>query len=164
MKNTSALVLPGAFSAWRRCPAGLIRLNIWTAFETRALRLSQVVELLLQAIQFVIRAALPRDEAGARMLDRAEEFVQFEVQGAGIAILGALNQKHDQKRHNGGPGINHQLLGVGEMKRRPAQAPDQDDRYPHQKGPRRADNLGRAIRQFPESLTHPFVLPSPLLG
>src|ERR1051326_4509458 len=79
VKSTSALVLTGAFSARRRCPAGLVRLDVWTAFEPLALRLSQAVELLLQAIQFVIRAALQRDETGARMLDRAEEFVQLEV-------------------------------------------------------------------------------------
>ena len=50
LESTSARVLPGAFLAWRRCPAGLVRLDVWTAFKTLALRLSQVVELLLQAI------------------------------------------------------------------------------------------------------------------
>jgi hypothetical protein len=37
---TSALVLTGEFSARRCCPAGLVRLDVWTAVETLALRLS----------------------------------------------------------------------------------------------------------------------------
>jgi len=132
--------------------AGIARADVGTALKALALRLPQPLELLLQAVQLVICATLQRDKAGAGMLDRAEQFIQLEVQGARITILGALNQKHDEKHHDGRPGINHQLPGVREVKIRPAQAPDQDDPHSRQKGPRGPHDLGRAIRQFPESL------------
>src|SRR5215470_5347134 len=93
------------------------------------------------------------------MLDGPQELIQLQVQRPGIAVLGTLDQKHHEKRHDRGPGINDQLPGIRVVKVGAAQAPEQDDRHTEEKGPGGPDDLGREIGQFPESLTHPVSLP-----
>ena len=65
--------------------ADIARADVGTALKALALRLPQLLELLLQAVQLVICATLQRDKAGAGMLDRAEQFIQLAVQGARIS-------------------------------------------------------------------------------
>src|SRR5438067_5494407 len=87
----------------------IARGEVRTALDTLSLPVPEALELLLEAVQLVIRAALQGDEAGTRMVDRAEEFIQLQVQGTGIPILCPLNEKHDEERDDGGPRINDQL-------------------------------------------------------
>src|SRR6266404_9778479 len=75
------------------------------------------------------------------------------MHGLGIAILGVLNKKHHQERHDCGAGIDDELPGVGKMKGWPSQCPNQNDgdgtdecpcRAEHLRGPAGEDTKGVA--------------------
>ena len=55
------------------------------------------------------------------------DFVEFEVDGLGIAVLRVLNQKHHRERDDGRAGVDNVLPGIGEMKGRSGKRPDNDN-------------------------------------
>ena len=59
--------------------------------------------------------------------NRMDQLVELELQGFGVAVLGVLDQKHHQERHDGGAGVDHELPRVGEAEERPGGRPYDDD-------------------------------------
>ena len=90
--------------------------------------LSQPSKLLLQFLEIVIRELFQIDELIARAFHSANQLVQLEVHCFGVTVLRVLNQKHHQERHDCRGGINDELPGVGEMKRRSGDNPDENDK------------------------------------
>ena len=52
-----------------------------------------------------------------------------------IAVLSVLNQKYHQERDDGRCGVDDQLPRIGEMKHRPGQEPNEDDKHSSSKCP-----------------------------
>jgi len=63
-----------------------------------------------------------------RAAHRANQLVEFELDGVAIAILGILNQEYHQECDDRRAGVYDQLPGIAELKYRPCDAPDHDDR------------------------------------
>jgi len=59
-----------------------------------------------------------------RAAHRANQFIEFELNGVTIAILGILNQKYHQERDDRRACVDDQLPRVAELKYRPCDAPD----------------------------------------
>lgn len=52
---------------------------------------SERLELPLHLVEFLVSALLQIDELVASRVDAAEDLIELEVQGAGVAVLGVLN-------------------------------------------------------------------------
>lgn len=59
-----------------------------------------------------------------RALGGAYQFVQFDLNRFGVAVLGVLNQEHHQKRDDGGSCVDDQLPCVAEVKQRAGDDPN----------------------------------------
>jgi hypothetical protein len=62
-----------------------------------------------------------------RTAHRANQFVELELDGVAIAVLGILNQKYHQERDDRRAGVYDQLPRVAELEYRARHAPDYDD-------------------------------------
>src|SRR6185436_17078059 len=51
------------------------------------------------------------------------QILQLEVDRLCVPVLHVLNQEHDQKSHDRGPRIDHELPGIGISKYRPGDGP-----------------------------------------
>jgi len=67
-----------------------------------------------------------------------------------VAVLSVLNQKHHQEGNDRGSGVDDQLPGVGEMKRRPGDGPDRDDEQRAGESPRTPENARTTPREDAE--------------
>lgn len=73
----------------------------------------------------------------------ADQLVQFGLNGSAGPVLRVLDQKHHQKGHDGGAGIDHELPGVGEAEQRAGDRPNEnhgnggDEGRSAARGPRR---------------------------
>ena len=115
--------------------------------------LAHPLELFLEFLQFFIGKILEIDELIARVFDCSNQFVQFQMNCFGIAVLRVLNQKHHQEGDNGRGGIYDQLPSIGEMKRRAGEDPNEDDEHLPAKGPGAAKHDGRMACENSERVT-----------
>src|SRR4029077_7467779 len=72
----------------------------------------------------------------------------------GVTILGVLNQKHHEKRDDGGRGIDDQLPCVGEMKCRPGDEPNKNDEHGTRKCPGAAEHDRGTVRENAERVAY----------
>ena len=63
-------------------------------------------------LQFFFREIFDIDHVIVRFSDGADDFVQLQMDGVGVAVLGVLNEKDDQEGNDGRSGIDHQLPGI----------------------------------------------------
>jgi len=77
----------------------------------------------------------------------ANQFVEFELDGVAIPILGILNQKYHQECDDRRAGIYDQLPGIAELEYRPCDAPDYDDRSGNDECRRMARGSRRPLRE-----------------
>ena len=103
------------------------------------------LELGLEFLEFLVRKILEIDEFITRVFDRANEFVQFQMNRFGVAVLRILNQKHHQKRNDGRGRVNNELPSVGKMKRGSGNEPDNNDKH----GPRKCRGAAQHRRGAP---------------
>jgi len=68
------------------------------------------------------------------------DFIELEVNGAGVTILGVLNQEDDEESDDSGGGVYHELPGIGEVEVRPREPPEKNDKGSGGEGPFRADD------------------------
>ena len=107
-------------------------------------------ELLFELLKFLIGKVLEIDEFIARVFNRANKFVQFQMDCLGIAILCVLNQKYHQEGDNGRSGIDDQLPRVGKMKSGASKEPDDNDKHSCGKCPCAAEHTGGTPREHTE--------------
>ena len=112
------------------------------------------LELGLEFLEFLIRKILEIDEFIARVFDRANEFVQFQMDSFGVAVLRILNQKHHQKRNDGRGRVNDELPCVGKMKRGSGNEPDANDKHGPSKCPGAAQQNRRPAGENTERVAH----------
>jgi len=109
--------------------------------------LSQLFELVFQFLQFFVGKIFQIDQFISRFLQRANDLIEFQLHRLGIAVLGVLNQEHHQERDDGRPGIDDQLPGIGKMKSRAGQNPNENYEHRACKRPRASEHHGGATRE-----------------
>ena len=67
-----------------------------------------------------------------------------------ILVLGALDEKHHQKRDDGRAGVDNELSGFGILKYRAEHGPTQHDGYGSHKNARGAGEPGNFFGEAPE--------------
>jgi hypothetical protein len=65
----------------------------------------------------------------------ANQFVELDLDGCSVAILGILNEEHHEKRYNGGARVDHELPSIREIKEWARYRPHHDDRKGESKHP-----------------------------
>ena len=102
--------------------------------------LAHAPELCFELLELLIGKVLEIDEFIARVFDRANEFVQFQMNCFCVAVLRVLNQKDHEKGDDCGSRVNDQLPSVGEMKSGASKEPDEDDKHSSSKCPSAAEH------------------------
>ena len=77
----------------------------------------------------------------------ADQLVQLEMKSLRIPVLSVLDQKNDQKCHDGRSGIDDELPGVRKMKERTARRPADQGRHGQQEHKRMPDDLRGPARE-----------------
>ena len=85
---------------------------------------------------------------------RADDFVEFDLGGSSVSVLGVLNEKYHQERHDRGTCVDGKLPGVGKAKERPCQGPHDNHRDRGDKGEIAAGDSGDSVRKPSEELRH----------
>ncbi len=112
--------------------------------------LAHAPELCFELLKFLVGKVLKIDEFIARVFDRANEFVQFQMDRFCIAVLRVLNQKNHEKGDDCGGRVNDQLPGVGKMKSGASDEPEEDDKHSSTKCPCAAEHHRRATGENTE--------------
>src|SRR5882672_3505761 len=85
------------------------------------------LERLLEIIEVTLLEFLEVKQLVAGMTDGTNQLVQLDLNGLGVAVLGALNQEHHQEGDDRCAGIDDQLPGIAEAKKRAQGGPYHDD-------------------------------------
>eukprot|EP01036_Dinobryon_divergens_P040135 gene40134-53026_t len=98
----------------------------------------------------------------------ADQLVDLDLQGLGVAVLRVLDQEHHEEGDDGGAGVDHQLPSVRKAEHRPADSPKGHYGDRCQKGQRAAKGCGNPLCQkvkaaFEESF-HSISLRPAILG
>jgi len=113
---------------------------------------AHALELFFEFLQFLVGQIFEIDKLVASAFQRADQLVQFEMHCFGVAVLCVLNQKHHQKRNDCRGGVDDQLPGVREMKRRPGNDPDQDNQERARESPGAAEYPRRSPGEDTKSI------------
>jgi len=77
-----------------------------------------------------------------RLIDGLDDFIEFEVNGAGVAVLRVLNQKHHQESDDRGAGIDNKLPRIGVVEVWPGHNPHCDYEQGGEERPFRSHPIG----------------------
>jgi hypothetical protein len=97
--------------------------------------LAHLLILVRNALEFVIRKVLYIDHLVLRLVDRFDDFIQLEVDRAGVAVLRILDQENDQEGHHGRAGIDDELPGIRVVEVGSRQEPQDDGKEGGEEGP-----------------------------
>ena len=78
------------------------------------------------SLQLVLAEILEAKHLVPRVLVGADKFVEFELYGGRVAVLGVLEKEHHQEGDNGRAGIDDELPGVRVMKEGAGDGPCDD--------------------------------------
>src|SRR5271170_7816957 len=118
-----------------QAPSEVFRRRIAVAAR---IRLLDLFVSCLQFVEFEIAEILNIDHLIPCLVDRPNQFVELQVDGAGVAVLRVLNEEDHQERNDGCACIDHQLPGVRKVKDRTGGGPDYDDHRRAGKSPFRS--------------------------
>jgi len=114
---------------------------------------SHPAELSFEFLKLLVRKLLEIDKLIARVFDRTNQFVQFEMHCFSVTVLRVLNQKYHQERDDGRGGVDDELPGVGKMKGRAGNEPNEDHKNSSGKCPCTAEHHGGTAREDTERVT-----------
>lgn len=83
--------------------------------------------LLAKGLYFVFGQFFDAHEFVIRSFNSSNQLIEFGLNREPVAVLGALNEEHHQKRHDGCAGIYDELPGVGEIEKWTRNSPDEND-------------------------------------
>ena len=95
-----------------------------------------------ELLQLVIREMFDIDHFIVRLIDGLDDFIEFEVNGAGVAVLRVLNQKHHQESDDRGAGIDNKLPRIGVVEVWPGHNPQCDYEQGGEERPFRSHPIG----------------------
>ena len=84
-------------------------------------------KLLRESFEILLRQFFAIVEMVARTAQGADEFVELEMHGFGVAILCALDEEDHDEGDDGRAGVDDELPSVGEMEQRPGESPHHYD-------------------------------------
>jgi hypothetical protein len=114
--------------------------------------------LLPELVELTVGILLDIDKVVTGAFEGFDQLVKLEVHRPGISVLSVLDQKHHQKCRDGSSGIDHQLPGIGEVKQRTADRPDDDKQQRKDEGSRTTDRIGYFDSDFVEQVLHMYPL------
>jgi hypothetical protein len=88
--------------------------------------LAHLLVLVRKLLQFIVREMLDVDHLVLRLVDRLDDLVELEVNGAGVAVPRVLDREHQQETDDSA-GIDDELPGVRVVEVRPRNKPQRDD-------------------------------------
>src|SRR5438876_4765228 len=115
---------------------------------------AQLLKLLFELLQVLIGEIFEIDKFIARAPDGADELIQLQLHGLGVAVLCVLNKKHHQEGNDRGGGVDDQLPRIGKMKRGASDEPDEDDKHSSSKRPRAAEHDRAAVGENTERIAN----------
>lgn len=104
-----------------------------------------------EMVQFLLGKFLHVQHHRMRRLGGTDEFVELELHGFAVAVLGVLDQEHHQESDDGGAGVDDELPSIAEMENRAGDQPDEDNEGGQAKGNRLAGEPGALAREFVEA-------------
>ena len=111
-------------------------------------------ELRFELLKLLIRKVLEIDKLIARLFDCANEFVQFQMNCFGIAVLCVLDKEHHEESDDGCGGVDDQLPGIGKMKRWSGENPHEDDQHSSGKSPGTSESDRTTAGKDAKCITH----------
>jgi hypothetical protein len=85
--------------------------------------LSHLLVLVGKFLQFLIREMFDVNHLILCLINGLDDFIEFQVNGAGVPVLRVLNQKHYEKSDDGRSRIDNELPRVGVVEVRPGYKP-----------------------------------------
>ncbi len=116
--------------------------------------LAQTLELFLQFIEVLVGKFFKIDKFVSRSPQCAQKFIQFQMDGFGVAILRVLNEEHHQERHDGRPSVDDQLPCVRKMEVRAGQTPNDNNKNGASERPGAAENSRRSAGENAKDILH----------
>src|SRR5581483_2455222 len=116
----------------------------------RDLLLGEPDVILLQLFQLPVIERLEVEQHVARFLRDADQFVELDVHGGGIAVLRVLDHEHHEKSDDCGRGVDDKLPGVAVAEQGPGQPPDYDRGDGQEEGRRTPGGQGDIMGEAPE--------------
>src|SRR4051812_12394871 len=104
-------------------PLNLAAHRLEARLELAAVSLAYLAIACGEEVELLLRQALDVDELIARPLRREYQFVELQVQGLGLAILGVLDEEDHQEGDDGRPRVDDQLPGLGVAEVGPGRRP-----------------------------------------
>src|SRR5262249_5064413 len=98
--------------------------------------------IAVQQAYLVLGQILDVDQPVRRAPPGGDDFVQLEVDGARVLVLGALDQEGHQERDDGRAGVDDELPCIREVEERSGEPPRDDNGEGDGEGPRSADPVG----------------------
>ncbi len=86
-------------------------------------------------LELEVAQAFYIDHLVASRIDGADELIELEIDGAGVAVLGVLDEEDHQEGDDGGAGVDDELPGVGVVEDGAGERPGDDDQAGRDKGP-----------------------------
>src|SRR3954466_3683260 len=118
------IALPGTYSVALCLRAVLQPLMFLLAPLAPAVAfLSHLLVLVGKFLQFLIREMFDVNHLILRLINGLDDFIEFQVNGAGVPVLRVLNQKHYEKSDDGRSRIYDELPRVGVVEVGPGYKP-----------------------------------------
>ena len=92
--------------------------------------------MLPHLFELALRQALNAHISVARVVGGANKFIQLGLKGGSVPILRVLNEEHHQESNDRGPRIYDELPGVGIVKNRAGDRPNEHGNAAQRKGRR----------------------------
>lgn len=73
---------------------------------------AQALKFIVQRVEFLVAQIFQINQMISRALYAADQFVELQMHGAGVAVLCILNEKNHQERDDCRKRIDYQLPGV----------------------------------------------------
>ena len=77
----------------------------------------------MESFKFALAKVLNVDETIAGAFERGDYFIELELNGERVLVLGALNEKDHQERNDGSAGVDDKLPRIGKIKERTRDQP-----------------------------------------
>ena len=115
-----------------------------------------LLELGVELRQIVITEIFQTDVVQVSALGGAQQFVELDLDGLTVAVLGVLNEEDHQEGDDCSAGIDDQLPRVRVMEKRTSQSPDENDEDGAKENAGGAGPGGHAARDDTETIFHSF--------
>jgi hypothetical protein len=109
------------------------------------------------AREFLFRQFFEIEERVVSALHGADQFVQLQLHGGAVSVLGVLDEEDHEKGDDGRPGVDDELPSVAVVEERAADRPDHDNTESQQERRTSAREMGCLGREIAKEGRSAFV-------